>query len=177
MSATRPRLSPVPAPGAGDAGAPLDAVLRLATRLLALLGIGIATYLTYIHYAGLHPVCAISHGCETVQTSVYANLAGIPVALLGLISYIVIFGCTFVRGERALVAGYALTLVAFAFSVYLTYRELYTIHAICSWCVSSAMVLTLLAGIGTVRVWRAGEVYAPVDSQAGTQVPGRRPAV
>jgi uncharacterized membrane protein len=61
--------------------------------------------------------------------------------------------------------GYALTLIAFAFSVYLAYRELFTIHAICSWCVSSAIVFTLLAIVGSRRVFhlsyaRAGAAAA-----------------
>ena len=62
-----------------------DARLRRTSTGLGVAGVGIAGYLTYVHYAGLHPICGISHGCETVQTSVYSNLFGIPVALLGLI--------------------------------------------------------------------------------------------
>lgn len=126
-----------------------DTGLRRVSQVLCAAGIGIAGYLTYVHYAGLQPVCGISHGCETVQTSAYATLLGIPVAVLGLISYVVIFISLRLRGEGALLAGYALTLTAFAFSTYLTYRELFTIHAICSWCVSSAVVFTLLAIVGS----------------------------
>ena len=126
-----------------------DRGLRGVSQTLCAAGIGIAGYLTYVHYAGLQPVCGISHGCETVQTSAYATLLGIPVAALGLISYVVIFVSLRLPGERPLLTGYALTLIAFAFSVYLTYRELFTIHAICSWCVSSAIVFTLLAIVGS----------------------------
>src|ERR1700758_3423515 len=95
--------------------------LRRASEALCLAGVGIAGYLTYVHYAGLHPVCGISHGCETVQTSRYASLAGVPVALLGLSSYVAILVTLWFRGEQALLAGYALTLTAFGFSAYLTY--------------------------------------------------------
>jgi uncharacterized membrane protein len=129
-----------------------DRGLRGVSQVLCAAGIGIAGHLTYVHYAGLQPVCGVSHGCETVQTSAYATLLGIPVALLGLISYVVIFISLRLRGERPLLTSYALTLIAFAFSVYLTYRELFTIHAICSWCVSSAIVFTLLAVVGSRRV-------------------------
>jgi uncharacterized membrane protein len=131
-----------------------DAVLRRTSETLGLAGVGIAGYLTYVHYAGLHPVCGISHGCETVQTSSYATLLGAPVALLGLISYALILVSLRMRGERALLGGYALTLIAFSFSVYLTYREVFTIHAICSWCVSSAIVFTLMTIVGALRVLR-----------------------
>ena len=129
-----------------------DRALRGISQVLCAAGIGISGYLTYVHYAGLQPVCGISHGCETVQTSGYATLLGIPVALLGLITYVVLFASLRLRGERPLLTSYALTLTAFAFSAYLTYRELFTIHAICSWCVSSAVVFTLLAIVGSRRV-------------------------
>ncbi|HEV3055133.1 MAG TPA: vitamin K epoxide reductase family protein [Solirubrobacteraceae bacterium] len=131
-----------------------DARLRRTSTGLGVAGVGIAGYLTYVHYAGLHPICGISHGCETVQTSVYSTLFGIPVALLGLITYVLILITLRRRDDNALLAGYVLTLIAFGFSLYLTYREVFTIHAICSWCVSSAIVFTLLAIVGTLRVFR-----------------------
>jgi uncharacterized membrane protein len=139
-----------------------DTVLCRTSQGLCLVGVGIAGYLTYVHYAGLHPICEIGHGCETVQTSRYASLLGIPVALLGLISYVLILVSLRVRGERSLLAGYSLGILAFGFSLYLTYRELFTIHAICSWCVSSAIVFTLLAIVGTSRVLRLDPAQAPI---------------
>jgi uncharacterized membrane protein len=143
-----------------------DILLRRASVALCLAGVGIAGYLTYVHYAGLRPICGISHGCETVQTSSYARLVGIPVALLGLISYVLILITLRMRDERALLTGYGLTLIAFSFSVYLTYREVFTIHAICSWCVSSAIVFSLLAITGTIRVVLVGGGPAPAAAEA-----------
>jgi uncharacterized membrane protein len=136
-----------------------DRALRRASVTLSGCGIGIAGYLTYVHYAGLHPVCGISHGCETVQTSIYASLAGLPVALLGLVTYVLILGTLRRQGENGFLAGYILTLVGFGFSVYLTYREVFTIHAICSWCVSSAIVFMLLAVVGTLRARRLSRTF------------------
>lgn len=132
-----------------------DARLRRTSTVLGVAGVGIAGYLTYVHYAGLQPICGISHGCETVQTSSYASLFGAPVALLGLITYVLILISLRRPGENALLAGYVLTLIGFGFSLYLTYREVFTIHAICTWCVSSAIVFTLLTIVGAVRVVRA----------------------
>lgn len=129
-----------------------DDHLRRAVAALSAIGIAVAGYLTYVHYAGLHPVCGISHGCDTVQTSRYADLAGIPVAVLGLLAYVAILASAFRRGEQAALAGFGLSLAAFAFSAYLTYREVFTIHAICSWCVSSAVVFTLLAAVSSLRL-------------------------
>jgi uncharacterized membrane protein len=128
--------------------------------VLSTLGLGVAGYLTYVHYAGLTPACGISHGCETVQTSRYASLAGVPVALLGLVSYLLLLCTSLSRGESALTAGFGLAVVAFAFSAYLTYRELFSIHAICSWCVSSAMIFTLLAAVNTARMVRGRSMPA-----------------
>ncbi len=56
---------------------------RAASIVVAVVGLAIAGYLTVVHYAGGEPVCAIAHGCDVVQSSRYATLAGVPVALLG----------------------------------------------------------------------------------------------
>jgi uncharacterized membrane protein len=111
---------------------------------LALLGLGIATYLTIVHYTGAEPVCAVNHGCETVQKSKYADLAGVPVALIGLIGYVGILLSLLVRGENGRLIRVAITAIGFLFSMYLTYLELFEIHAICQWCVGSAVIMTAL---------------------------------
>jgi len=129
-----------------------DRRLRVAAIVLALIGLGIASYLTYVHYEGIHPVCGLGGDCEKVQTSEWSKLAGIPVAVLGLIGYAVIFVSLFVPGEEALIVGALTALVGFGFSAYLTYRELFTIDAICPWCVASAVVMTLLAIVMTTRL-------------------------
>jgi uncharacterized membrane protein len=125
--------------------------LRTAGLALAVLGIAVAGYLVYVHYADVEPVCNIAHGCHKVQTSKYADLAGVPVALLGLIGYVVIFLALLVRGEAARMLAALTALVGFGFSAYLTYRELFTIDAICQWCVASAILMT---GLAVVCTWR-----------------------
>jgi uncharacterized membrane protein len=137
-----------------------DRALRTAGLALAVLGIGVAGYLVYVHYADVDPVCNIAHGCHKVQTSEYAKLAGIPVALLGLIGYVSILAALLVprQGEAARLAAALFALVGFGFSMYLTYRELFTIDAICQWCVLSAILMTLLA---IVTTWRVVAVPAP----------------
>lgn len=132
-----------------------DRRLRQVAIVLAVIGLGVAGYLTYIHYEGIKPVCGLGGDCEKVQTSEWAYLAGVPVALLGLIGYVVILATLFSEREEALVAGALVALVGFGFSAYLTYRELFTIDAICPWCVASAVIVTLLAILTTVRLLRA----------------------
>ena len=129
--------------------------LRLIAIVLAVIGTGVAAYLTYIHYEGIQPVCGLGGDCEKVQTSEWAKLAGVPVALLGLIGYVTILASLLVRREEALVLGAMTALIGFGFSVYLTYREVFTIDAICPWCVSSAVIMTLLAGVLTTLLLRA----------------------
>jgi uncharacterized membrane protein len=129
-----------------------DRRLRLAAIVLALAGLGVASYLTYIHYKGINPACGLGANCVKVQTSEWSKLAGVPVALLGLIGYAVILASLFVPGELGLMTGALVALIGFGFSLYLTYRELFTIHAICEWCVTSAVLMTLLAAITTLRL-------------------------
>jgi len=133
----------------------IDGRLRIAAIVLAVAGLGVATYLTVIHYTGDAPICGISHGCETVQHSSWSKLAGVPVALLGLIGYFGILVALFVPGEAGLIASAGQALIGFGFSAYLTYREIWTIDAICIWCVSSAVILTLLAIVTATRLVRA----------------------
>jgi uncharacterized membrane protein len=129
--------------------------LRVAVIALSLLGLAIASYLTYVHYADIKSVCTISHGCEKVQKSEWSKIAGVPVALLGLVGYAGILASAFVRGEAGLLAGAGQALVGFGFSAYLTYREIWTIEAICIWCVASAVVLTALMIVCIARLLRA----------------------
>jgi uncharacterized membrane protein len=132
-----------------------DRALRRAIAALAVVGTGIAGYLTYVHYSGHSIVClAGGGGCERVQSSRYAELAGIPVALLGLIGYLLVLGSLAVPGDAGRLAGAALALVGCGFSAYLTYRELFTIDAVCQWCVASAVVMTAIAALAVIRVVR-----------------------
>jgi uncharacterized membrane protein len=132
-----------------------ERALRRTIGILALLGVGIAGYLTYVHYSGGSVLCLASGGCETVQSSRYAKLAGVPVATLGLVGYVLILGSLAAPGETGRFAGAVLALVGFGFSAYLTYRELFTIDAICQWCVASAVIMTALAVLTIVRLMRA----------------------
>lgn len=131
-----------------------DRTLQRTLVVLALVGVGIASYLTYVHYNGLSPICAINDGCEKVQSSRYAKVGGVPVPLIGLVGYVAILASLFVRGELARLATAGMAIGGFAFSVYLTSLELFEIHAICQWCVGSAIVMTAIAVIATIRALR-----------------------
>ena len=130
-------------------------LLRRASAVVALIGLGIATYLTIVHYAGAAPACAIAHGCEVVQSSAYAKLAGIPVALLGLLGYAAILVTLLRDDETARTATALLALGGAGFSAWLTYVEVARLDAICIWCVGSAICMALLAGLSVARLFSA----------------------
>ena len=132
-----------------------DARLRLATVVLSLLGIAVAGYLTYVHYADLEPVCVGGGGgCAVVQASDQSELAGIPVALLGLLAYITILATTTSAAEPARMLAALVAFVGSGFSVYLTIESVTVIQATCQWCLVSLALMTLLAVVGAVRVLR-----------------------
>jgi uncharacterized membrane protein len=129
--------------------------MRRLTLVLALIGTGIAGYLTWVHYGHLKIVCLSGGGgCEKVQASSYAELAGIPVAVLGLIGYVAILLSLLLPREESALAAAFISLVGFGFSMYLTWAELFRIHAICQWCVASACVMTALMIVSVARVLR-----------------------
>jgi uncharacterized membrane protein len=138
--------------------------LRLSLLVLAAIGVCLAGYLTYVHYSGTTVLCTTKHNtCAQVQKSRYSELVGVPVALLGLLGYIAILGTLLAReDERTRFATSALTLGGFGFSAYLTYRELFTLHKICEWCVSSAVIMTIMVCLATLRYLRgAGTTPQP----------------
>jgi uncharacterized membrane protein len=124
----------------------------MVVATLALLGVLLSTYLTMYHYGLVGPlVCGASESCEKVQLSRYAMFLGVPVAVLGLGGYAALLGLAlagldgrFAEGPRITRALAVISGVGVAFSIYLTYLELFRIHAICKWCVGSAVVITAI---------------------------------
>jgi uncharacterized membrane protein len=114
---------------------------------LALVGLAISAYLTWVHYAGIEPVCTGISDCERVQSSDYAELVGIPVAVVGVVGYAAILASLRMRVEVTAMLAY----LGLAFSAYLTWAELFRIEAICQWCVASALVALAIAVLATVR--------------------------
>jgi uncharacterized membrane protein len=116
--------------------------LRFVIGALAVVGLLISSYLTWVHYAGVAPVCVGGSGaCESVQTSSYATIFGVPVAAIGLVGYSGLLLSALLRGEAGVYLGLLVALVGTLFSAYLTYLELFVIHAICEWCVASAALM------------------------------------
>jgi uncharacterized membrane protein len=127
--------------------------------VLTAIGLCLAGYLTYVHYSGTTPPCSIKgNPCSQVQKSQYSELVGVPVALIGLLGYIAILGSLLAsESERARFVTTALTVGGFGFSAYLTYRELFTLHKICEWCVGSAVLMTIIMCLSIWRFLQAEE--------------------
>jgi uncharacterized membrane protein len=139
--------------------------LRVAAAVLALAGIGVATYIAIAESGGGAPKClAGGSGCETVANSQYSHLAGINVAVIGIVGYVALLGTAILPGDPGRFGGFLTALVGFGFSLYLTYLELFVIDAICQWCVASAVLMTLSLAVAAARAFAyAGREPAPAD--------------
>jgi uncharacterized membrane protein len=136
--------------------APSEGALRIAIGAVAVAGLCVSGYLTAIRAAGDDPVCVIGGGCHTVQQSEYSELAGIPVAVLGLVAYSILLVAAILPGPFGRALGLFTAVVGVGFSAWLTYAELVLIDAICAWCVSSAVLITLALILTAWRAVRAG---------------------
>jgi len=124
---------------------------RQAIALLALVGLFVALYL-WLHALGFGgPIKCGTGGCDTVQTSPWAVFLGFPVAFYGVVGYLMVFVVALAALRPAALAEpkWNLMLVGLAtvgvlFTAYLTSLELFVIHAICRWCVGSAVIITAI---------------------------------
>jgi uncharacterized membrane protein len=139
-----------------------------APAVLSALGILVSGYLSVKRFTGGSLACSRWAQCDVVNNSVYAKFHGIPVAFIGLAGYLVLLGLAIASLQtegptqrRLLGLSFLLALGGVGFSAYLTYLELYVIQALCNWCMASATLITLLAVVGVVNLWRAGR--GPVD--------------
>ena len=132
--------------------------LVLAT--LDLIGLAIASYLASVELRGEVPNCGPLHGCETVALSSYSELAGIPVAYLGLAFSALLLSLAlawWLRGDRrALIGLYGFGLIGVLFVAYLTYLELFVIGAICVWCATYAFSMVVGWIVAARALRRAG---------------------
>jgi uncharacterized membrane protein len=128
-------------------GTPLERGLAA----VALVGAAVSAYLLAAGTGDAPLVCATGGGCETVQSSEYAEIAGVSVALLGVLAWSALLATAFLRSEAARMAGAAIAVAGAAFSVYLVGVQVFAIEALCSWCLVSDTLMVVAAGLA---VWR-----------------------
>jgi uncharacterized membrane protein len=143
---------------------PSEANLRRLIAFVAVLGIGVATYITIADSGGGSPTClAGGHGCQAVAESSYSHIAGVNIAIFGIFGYIFLLGSAFFANDYARLGAFAVALGGFGFSIYLTYLEIFKIEAICQWCVASAVLMTIQFLLNGTRLLG----YAGTDAGAG----------
>lgn len=136
---------------------------RMAVPILGLMGMGISSYLTYVHWTEVEPVCLPMTDCASVLSSPYAHLWSIPLSLLGLLMYVFLTSMGFLllreKSEwNGLIAlgTYAVALSGTLYSAYLFYLELFEIHAFCSWCLASCLVVTSILVLSLKKLLSTG---------------------
>jgi uncharacterized membrane protein len=132
-----------------------ETTIQRVGAALALVGIGIATYITIADAGGGAPACiAGGHGCQTVADSSYADMGGVAVSVIGIVGYVTLLVSMLWPGDAGRFAAASLSLIGFGFSIYLTYLELAVIDAVCQWCVASAVVITAIFALSVYRLIR-----------------------
>ena len=131
-----------------------DRTLRVAVALTACAGLVLAAYLTWAHYDQDLLICtAAGGGCEAVQESEYATVAGVPVALLGTIAYAVVLALLAWDAPPARTAAAGIALAALAFALYLIAVQAFVLEAWCAWClVNDVLIVPALAAVCVARV-------------------------
>jgi uncharacterized membrane protein len=132
-----------------------DRQLRLAAAIVTLAGIGIAAYLTWAHFADESVICVQGGGCETVQESSYSEIAGIPVATLGLAAYLLMLALLVWDAPVARLSAATLAIVGLLFSAYLVALQLFVIDAVCVWCMANDLVVAPALAVLTVARLRS----------------------
>jgi uncharacterized membrane protein len=139
---------------------------RYAFPILSIIGFGVALYLAYVETQEVAAICGPVGDCNAVQQSPYARLFGVlPVGVLGAVGYIAILVCWFwghLRkdwlAQKAPLAVFVMTLFGLIFSIYLTYLEPFVIKAVCAWCLTSAVIISLLYFLSIpplIKHWQA----------------------
>lgn len=135
--------------------------LLLGVALLGILGMGVAGYLTYVHYNEDALVCTVG-GCETVQQSDYSTIFGLPIAAFGVLMFLTVTLLALARltdrspipSDMATMAAWTLLLTSLLYYAYLTYIEIWELEAVCQWCVISSIVALLMFALESVLLTR-----------------------
>lgn len=130
---------------------------------LDLVGLGIASYLSFVELRGELPQCGPLQGCEEVALSQWSRIGGVPVAVFGVGLSLVLLTLALAwwrtNDGRLLAAHYGLSLVGVLFELWFTYLELFVIQAVCVWCAAYGISL-VLRFLVALRIWVTRDRYA-----------------
>ncbi len=134
-------------------------VIRLILPILAVVGIGISGYLTFVHYSGVSPICLPGFHCDAVLSSPYSAIWGVPLSLFGAVVYALIALLGFwhlrQRDQRQALGAlfiYMFALAGVVFTIYLYYLEIFVIHAFCAFCIASSVVMACLFVLSIINI-------------------------
>lgn len=143
-------------------------ILRLSKFFVASVGLIVSLYLTWVKLAHTEIFCAGSSDCQTVNSSPFAEIAGVPIAILGVGAYLTILVLLYLERRDGFWKGnsilliFGISLIGMLYSVYLTYIEIAVLRAICPYCVVSAIAMVLLLGLTIVRLMLGSERTSPI---------------
>ena len=141
----------------------------LILAVLDVIGLAIATYLSVVELSGGVPACPATgplHGCEQVALSQYSRIAGVPVAVFGVVLSLTLLTLAIAWWRTdlhvLLLAHYGLSLAGVLFEAYFLYLQIFVIGSVCIWCTSYGLSLVLRFVIALV-VWVRGTGPGPED--------------
>lgn len=132
--------------------------LRTASILLAFLGLLDSVYLVWVKYTGAYALCGPIGNCESVNTSQYSEIFGIPISLLGAGAYAIMIVLLLLENRSQFWAEFSsmivfgISLIGVLYSIYLTYIEVVVLKEICPYCVISAIILVILLLLSGIRL-------------------------
>ena len=127
---------------------------------LAILGTLVSIYMTIFKLTENQKMCLGNGGCSVVNSSGYSEVSGIPVALVGVGGYLAILAILLIENrikffkQNGTLIVFGLSLAGFLFTLYLIYVELALIHALCPFCVTSQITMTILFILSVIRLAR-----------------------
>jgi len=134
--------------------------LYWVTFVLACLGVLDDIYLLVYKLTNNSAMCLGNGGCHDVNFSTYSEIGGIPLSVFGIITFLVIAGILFleprlkIAKENGSLAIFGISLAGVAFTAYLTWLEIYVIHAICPFCVATAVIIALIFILAIIRLFK-----------------------
>lgn len=136
----------------------MDYKLRVTSLVLAILGLLDSIYLVWVKYTGMYALCGPIGNCESVNTSQYSEVFGIPIALLGAGAYLIMIIFLMLESlgsiwkEYGPLIVFGISLIGVLYSIYLTYIEVAVLKAICPYCVISAVILVVILVLSAIRL-------------------------
>jgi len=138
----------------------MDRWLSRTSIALAVIGLLVSAYMTVFKLTDNQSMCLGNGGCSVVNSSIYSEVYGVPVAAIGIVGYAAILGALLMQSrnsffeDNGVMIAFGLILAGFLFTLYLIYVEIALLHALCPFCLTSQISITLLFILSVIRLVR-----------------------